>query len=361
MKKRFGPIGLPLGLVLGIFFAAGTVRSQPLTQVIEGAKKEGAVSMTLRTGFTPKSMARLEQEIKEKFGVELKIRFVPNTSFPKELAAAMMELKSGAIPSFDLMTFSTQVPEGLRTGLFERVEWRPLISKDTNPEVVHDDPALVGAITYFTGHLGLMYYSEKFSVDRIPKTLGDLADPKWQGRVGIHNYPALWATDAYVLGKEKVLSDLRTILKNGAILGIYADMYNRYLLGEIHLCLITSAYLKMARDKGVSTGWRSLDYANIREYSLVVRTGAKHPNAAKLVALYLGSPAGAKFTFEEAGSGNLYYPGNYEHDIRMQNKSQGIPEVFTDRKRDILEFSVSKEFERWEREIKVILDTGGQR
>lgn len=43
-----------------------------LTQIIEGAKKEGTVTLRLRSGYNEKSMARLEREVKEKFGVDLK-------------------------------------------------------------------------------------------------------------------------------------------------------------------------------------------------------------------------------------------------------------------------------------------------
>jgi len=58
--------------------------------------------------------------------------------------------------------------------------------------------------------------------------------------------------------------------------------------------------------------------------------------------------------------GTLYYPGNYEHDIRLQNQKQGIPDVFGDRKTDLLEFYTSKEASQLEKEIGLILQTGGR-
>ncbi len=164
-----------------------------------------------------------------------------------------------------------------------------------------------------------------------------------------------------ILGKEKVLASLGGALKNGAIQGGYADLLNRYLLSEIWLSILSSEYIGVARDKGVPTAWQSLDFADITEFALIVLKGAKHANAAKLVSLYLASPEGSKFQLEEAKLGNLYYPGNYEHDIRLQNQKQGISEIFTTRKKDILEFYDSKEASQLGKDIAVLFQTGGGR
>ena len=91
------------------------------------------------------------------------------------------------------------------------------------------------------------------------------------------------------------------------IQGRYVDLYNRYLLDEISMAFTSDNYFKMALDKGVQAAWQSLDYADVREYFLVVRKGARRPSAAKLVAIYLASPEGARFTLEEAKAGNLYW------------------------------------------------------
>ena len=79
-----------------------------------------------------------------------------------------------------------------------------------------------------------------------------------------------------------------------------------------------------------------------------------------LLALYLASPEGAKFTLEEAGIGNLYYPGNFQHDIRVQNQMQGIREIFSDRNTDLLEFYDSKEASQLQKEMQILLQTGGK-
>lgn len=345
--------------MLGFFSFAGAAPLNPLNQIIEGAKKEGTVDVVLKSSFTVKSMERLEKEIKEKFGIALKIQYTPSGGMQKALATAIMESRVGASPSYDLMNFSYAVIEGMKEGIFDRVDWKPLLTKDTNPGVVMNHPAFRGGITYFTNTLGLIYNSQRVSEDSVPKTFRDLADPKWKGKVGISKNTDTWSRRAFILGKDKVLSDLRAILKNGTIQGQYTDLQNRYLLGEIWMAFSNSSYWKEANNKGVPTGWQSLDYADVSSTSLVVRKGAKHPNAAKLVALYLASPEGARFTLEESATGTLFYAGNYEHDISLENKKKGIREVYFERNQQLIDAYSSEDFDKCSKEVELILMTGG--
>ena len=89
-------------------------------------------------------MDRLRKEIREKFGVDLDIKFTPSDSMPKALSDAIMEHKVGAAPTFDLMNFSSHIVEGNEAGIFERVDWKPLLLEGTNPEVVMDLPETRG-------------------------------------------------------------------------------------------------------------------------------------------------------------------------------------------------------------------------
>lgn len=330
-----------------------------LAQIIAEAQKEGTVSAMLRTGFTPKAMERLKKELKGLFGVDLNITYSPTMSYPNELAQAIMEYQAKATPTYDLMTFTTgHILTGNNAGIFEKVDWKALMTKDTNPEAVRPEPFSNGII-YFTRFQGLMYNPEKVPAAQAPETLSELTDPKWTGKLGVFNYPNSWARRAYFMGKEKTFADLRAILKNKAIQGPYVSSYNRYLLGEVWLTYISSVYLGMARDKGMPVAWKHLDYAEVENAFVVVRKGAAHPNAAKLVALYMASPAGAKFTLEESGAGNLYYPGNYEHDLSLEVTRQGVPLYEPATYPGLTEFQLTDEEKQWEKEIDLIFKGAG--
>ena len=64
MLRGLVSINLAMAFVLGVVLLAGAAPTGPLAEVIEGAKKEGTVSVSLVVGFSEKSMYRLEKEIR---------------------------------------------------------------------------------------------------------------------------------------------------------------------------------------------------------------------------------------------------------------------------------------------------------
>ncbi|MBI2360271.1 MAG: ABC transporter substrate-binding protein [Deltaproteobacteria bacterium] len=358
-------------MAFGFFFAvfyfghAQPVRgadASPLARIIEGAKKEGTVTVQISpSSHTAQSMKRLAKEIEKRYKVALDIQFSPTERMAVELSKALMEHKVGSAPTYDLMSLSVpNIVRGIEAGIYEKVEWQPLLDKETPPEVILGKPGTPyhghGLVSY-TAHRGLMYNPKRIPPESVPKTLAELADPRWKGKVGIHNYPRVWAEVAFVSGKEKVLSALGAIMRNKAIQGAYADLQKRYLLEEIWLAHSGSQYFQEARMKGVPAEWESLELSDIAHYVVSVRTRARHPNAAKLVAIYLASPQGTKIHVEEAGAGNVNYSGNYENGIAVHDRKQGLPQFAWDHP-GRMEFVISKKAEQWEKEIERIFKGG---
>ena len=351
-------------LVVGVFFLASLTMStipiasaDPLDQIIKGAKEEGKVYGTLKS-IKPKSVVRLRSEIKDKYGVDLEIKLTPTRSIPKDYAKAAMEHRAGAPPTYDIQNFHSTVLIDDQGSVLERVDWKPLITKDSNPNVVLKNPALRGAIAIFTQHTGLLYNNKKVTAEEVPKTIHDMADPKWKGRLGIFSYTATWTRWAFILGKDKVLSDLRAIMKNKAIHGRFANLYNRFTLGEIDLAFIGSGHLKSALDAGLPAAYRALDFDEVLNFSLSLRKGARHPNAAKLLAVYLASPQGSKFLWEELKLGNSNYAGSIERDISDDSKKLGIPQYSIESYPGYVAFRLSDEQKKLQKEVKLILQTG---
>jgi ABC-type Fe3+ transport system substrate-binding protein len=337
------------------------VYAGPLDQVIEGAKKEGTVSVMLSAIFPPESMKRLGSEIRGKYGVDLDIKMTPSTSMSRNLAQVITEYKTGATPTYDLMNLSDiYIIDANKAGVFQKLDWAPLISKDTNPEAIMKHPALRGSLIIYTAHRVLMYNSKKIAPNEAPKTLAELASPKWhgEGKVGIMQYTGSWTVRAFIMGKEKTMSEVRTILRNKGIKARYPDLLNRFLIDEIKLAIVSAPYLQMARDKGIPVGSEHLDYADMQNFPVIVMKDAQHPNAAKLVAIYLASPEGARFTSEVGGGANRLYPGNYEHDLAQQAKKRGIPAHSLSSFPGLVEFNLSKEWRKWRKEMKLVLQGG---
>jgi ABC-type Fe3+ transport system substrate-binding protein len=337
--------------------------SGPLAQVIEGAKKEGTVSVKLKSGINQASISRLEKEVREKFGVSLQIQFAPSENMLKELSQAIMEQKAGAPPTSDLLTLEPAIAaDGIKAGVLEKVNWEALLPEGVLRNAIlgtpPQDERLYGyGLIAYSGRIGLMYNPEKVAARDVPKTFIGLADPKWKGRTALFTYVDAWALRAFAEGnKEKMMNDLRAVLKNGAVRGRYADEYNRYLLGEVWLAFISTSHYKLAMDKGAPVAWQSIEPVQLQEYSMVLTKGMRHPNAAKLVALYLAGPEGAKFVLEEGGAGNYLYPGNFEYDLHQQEIKQGLRNFSSSQSR-IADFVRSEDYGKWTKDFQLLFDT----
>lgn len=354
-------LGCTLALCAGASLPAlgQPLSTTSLQKIIEGAKKEGTVNVMLKSSFRPSSMGRLAKEIKKKYGVDLHIKYTPSANFPKMVAAAIMEHRAGAPSSQDLMTLElATIKSAQQAGILQRVDWKPLLAKGTPLDVMLGGPSEEGiknlygyALVYYTGHYGVMYNPRQVPEDQVPKTLRDLADPKWKGDVGIPMYPNIFVTDTYVRGKEKSMSDIEAILKNKAVLGRFNNLANLLTTGEIAMAYTASIDLKLDREKGVPMKFRCVDYSRITYFYTVVLKGARHPNAAKLVAIFLASPEGAKFTLRESGAGNQFYPGNFESNIEAESARLGLKPVIPEYDTKLGEFVTSKKAEKIAKEF----------
>jgi len=219
---------------------------------------------------------------------------------------------------------------------------------------------LKAGIVVYGGTTGLEYNPQKLSAQDAPKKLADLANPKWKGRLGVHDYASHWARFAFILGKKQTLTTLRAILKNKPVLDHFPPLNNRYLSGEIDMAYTVDQYVMDARARGKPAAWINMDPLEIRDYQVVLMKGSKHANAAKLVAVFLASPEGGKFTTQVVRKVHHLYPGNLLYDGIQAAKKRGIQPITWESFPGLLDFIQSKEYEDWQKEVQVILDTAGK-
>ena len=307
---------------LGCGSALFALQSGTLATIVEGARKEGTVSLKLHPGLAGKGIERLKRGVAERYGVILQIEYTPSASYPLALAKATFERKAGAPPSFDLLPFDDgNLAQALSAGLAEKIDWKPLLAPGTPSQAVHVNGY---ALATHTNHIGLVYNPSIVSAPEVPRSLKDLANSKWRGKVIIFPYTNLYLGYSIVLGADPTLAVLREIMKNEATVEIYARGVTRYMAGEYPLVLTSSGSYTQIKRKGVPAQWSSLDVSFATNHFAIVLNGARHPNAAKLVALYLASPEGHRLMLEEAGEGSLFYPGDVEQEIAQQDSKRGL-------------------------------------
>jgi len=214
MRKVFFVCGaILLAWCWGGAQAFGAV-SPALSRVIEGAKKEGRVAMILHSTLYGKGIERLRRSVAEKYGVDLQIDYTPSGSYPVTLAKAITEYKTGGAPSNDLLVLAdASLAKATAAGITEKVDWKPLLAEGTPPQVIQFDG---NALSTHTNHFGLVFNPSVISPQEAPKSLKDLANPKWRGKIVMYSYTSNYLGYSFILGMEKTLSTLRGIMKNAA-------------------------------------------------------------------------------------------------------------------------------------------------
>ncbi|MBI4322395.1 MAG: extracellular solute-binding protein [Chloroflexi bacterium] len=303
--------------------SAPTTAPSALAQVIEGAKKEGQVTVSLTGNFTKKGLDRLRDELKQTYGFDLRLEFEPATSYAGMTAKIIAEHKAGAKSTYDLIQSSdVSVSQAVDAGAVLKVDWKPLLAQGTAPETVQWDGH---ALQIYSGHVGLVFNPRVIPPSEAPKSFVDLSNPKWQGKMTMNNSTSNILKRAIVLGVDRSLSDLRAVIKNQPVLDTYAAMTTRYLSGEYPLgVLIGSPYYENIRRQNYPVEWRSLDISDLASHVMLVLKNSAHPNSAMLVALFIASPQGRKLVQEEANGGSIFYSGNYEYEIHQQDVKAGM-------------------------------------
>lgn len=353
--KAFAHLFLPLQLIAYMAPIASLVGAQAppaaaLSKIVEGAKKEAAVDAVLQSSLTERGAKAVKEAIKQKYGVDLELSYSPSMVYPRIRGQALAEHKTGVTPSFDLIVNSDNGIFALgRAGALERVDWESLLPPGTPKEIV----VFKGhGLVVNTSFVGLLYDPKKVAPEKSPSSLRELVEPRWRGQVILPPYSDTWLTNLLSMGREKALALLKEIMRNGAVVQEWPAAFTRYAAGEYPLAaLISETFYHAAKKRGVPAAFKPLDVPYLSLHIVAVRTGARHPNAAKLLAVFLSGRDAIKIWQEIASNPNAYYPNSPEYELGPEWRKLR-PWVWTE---EHLQFRESNEGEAWAREITRIL------
>lgn len=314
-----------LSLLLGLHFllrptavsvASAAETCSALVQLIEKAKREGVVDAALPASLTERGARAVAEGIRQKYGVDLKINYTPSQVYAQISAQAVTEHKTGVPPSYDLVVGDdSAIFPMARAGALEQVDWLALLPAGTPKEtIVYEKRALV----VFTAFAGLLYDPKKISAKEAPSSLRQLADPKWKGKVIVSSYPTTWLRQLRHLGREESLSQIKAIMKNGAMVQTWPAAFTRFTAGEYPMvAMISDTFYYAAKKRGISAAFKPHEIPALGQHCVGVRTGAKHPNAAKLLAAFLAGPEAVRIWQEVASNVNAYYPALIPSEYRL--------------------------------------------
>lgn len=297
-----------LAPIVGVLFYIGAspvITAATLSELIEKAKQEKALSATAISSITGKLTGPLAEAFKRRFGLDIDVTITPienPQSFPKAIA----ETKAGMVPTFDAIDGAdTDHVTLLGLGGIQKIDnWERLLAEvnptvrsgKVKPEYLSPRPLNGFGFAYLSWEKALLYNPRLITAQNLPTTHAELAEARYKGMWTQPPWTTHWDPGPFVfpnLGKEKWLDIVRRAGKNAGAVQAELVGLQRLLVGEYAFTMANTYYyfLYKAKDPNAPlaiTFFKDFNVASTGIYA--VRKNAKHPAAATLFALWMGTP-----------------------------------------------------------------------
>jgi iron(III) transport system substrate-binding protein len=251
----------------------GADRSQRL---LEGAKKEGALSMY--TSAQGDDMGALVAAFEKKYGIKVTMW---RASSEKVLQRAVTETRANR---FVVDVMETNGPE------LESMHREKILQKVASPHHANlIAPALLPHREWVATRLNVFvqaYNTNLVKKDEVPKSWEDLLQPRWKGRLGIEAEDADWlAGMMQVLGEArgtKLFKDM--VATNGVSVRKGHTLLTQLVAaGEVPFALTVYNYkAEQLKAKGAPIAWLAIGSAIARPNGIGIARRAPNPHAALL-------------------------------------------------------------------------------
>ena len=303
----------PAGMFLLVITADAQSANPKLAAMIKKAAQEGTIVYQAANPGTRLPTSDMLRDIaglaKKKFGVKIKIKIDNALSFPASTAKALTEIKTGAPPTFDLM-YQTSVSGSplYKHNAVEPVPWTELFSHIKTKDLEWNGLAVIADTRFVLPE----YNTNIVKPKDVPKTWDDLLDPKWKGKLGVLIYPDPWKlfSQPNGWGEEKTMAFLKELIKQRPKLGRFPDVAQRVISGETPLASgqHKERVLFSKEQRGAPVDVAFVEPALVWVDVLLVPKGARHPNAAALIAATLLTDEGQKLLLKYHNASSMFRP-----------------------------------------------------
>ncbi|HEY7321641.1 MAG TPA: extracellular solute-binding protein [Candidatus Binatia bacterium] len=261
---------------------------------MEAGKKEGKV--VVYGSVVPQAMKGLNQAFKNKYGIDVEYWRGSSTQVSER---ALTEWRAGK-PGFDVVEGNRGVQLIMKDeGLFAK--YVPPASEKFPAQFKEKD----GLITpWRVLPISILYNTDLVKANDLPKTLDDLLNPKWTGKISIpdptrHTTTAqfFWNLRRKEFEGDKWLDYVKGLAKQKPILvESLAPVTTTIIKGE---ALVGIAYIKYVKQYKGPVDYVAMDKYLTDPNYLSLSAKAAHPNAAKLYIDFACSPEGQKEIAED--------------------------------------------------------------
>jgi iron(III) transport system substrate-binding protein len=285
------------------------------TRLIAGAKKEG--TLTLYSSAPTAVMTAVTAAFTRKYGVKVELW---RGGSEQILQRVMTEARGGRAGVDVMETAGPEIEAVNRANLLQIVE-TPMVSGLIPEAYVRTRPWIVSRLSVFV----IAYNTRLVRPAEAPKTLRDLADPKWKGKLGLEADDSNWLMSVSgALGGDAGLALFRDVVaKNGiSVRKGHTLLANLVASGEVPVAL--DAYLdEVSQLKKAGAPIEAVFGAPViaMPTAVAVFKNAVHPHAAVLFMDYLLS---------EEGQALLALRNVVPSHAKLQRLAPGVRLVFMD-------------------------------
>jgi iron(III) transport system substrate-binding protein len=291
-----------------------TAPSPQLQELIEGARREGTLSLVWGDGTVGGTEAtpRLAQGFNKRYGLNVDVRFTPGPSMPTMASRMSEEYLAGRPAASDLFAgFGGWVATRISADALVPVDWASWADNVQDPRVI---AAGGRAVPVQSSVQGITYNTNRVRPDDVPHSLQDLLQPQYKGRIASTPYasgfdrlpvPELW-------GEQRTLDFMARFADQLAGL-MRCSETERIASGEFEIFALdcTQSNALSVAAKGAPLGFTlATDAPFIQPLYLAVPRNAPHPNAAKLWVDYMLSREAQDLLYELDSADLAPLPGS---------------------------------------------------
>jgi ABC-type Fe3+ transport system substrate-binding protein len=310
-----------IALVAGLATAPVAVFPQTLSQLIDGAKKEGQLILSWGTGTMGgiEGAEAMEKAFNKTYGINLQFKFTPGPAMPQLASRIIQEGKAGQPATSDLFIGSENHVARMT---LKKLEWTKIFPHITRPMVDWDGRVLI----VVSRTPGLTYNTAMVGANEVPQKVEDLLNPKWKGKIASTPYAASFDRLALFWGEEKSTVFLQKFSKQVAGL-IRCGEEERVANGEFAMLAFNCdlADANDMREKGAPVNGRIFKDAGILSYwYLAVPSNSAHPNAASLLSAFLLTKQGQDILWKTEKTSSHLVEGTNMYKFVKDQERQGV-------------------------------------
>jgi len=273
--------------------------SPALDLLVSGARKEGVLDLMISSSQGEKGAIELTTAFKRRFNLDITINADLSGQESQKFNQAVAETRNRITPSFDLIEGTAENVLLLKeSGGAEMVtDWEPLLAeiapkafqakRKVSPTVLSGYGFLRGTRT-----LVLLYNPKVISERDLPKTWQAMGESKYAGAFSVPPWISHALMGLLKYEKSEWLEIVKTWGKNKRDILTYSAGVARMLLGDLKFLYANDHYYYEQKDKDPNAPIAIFFFNDLvpeSEVMYVVRKDARHPNAAKLFALWATS------------------------------------------------------------------------